>query len=157
QVSLNTERHLVARGQIAFPVLRVRADRYLRRYGLMRLGVLKKVRNHLCHTFHLGIGQFWINRQAEALTRGLFCYREITRFVAEMLISLLQMQRKRVMQRAADLVGLEMLFEFITARVANDVQMPRALGQIRLARQLQWGVRVQFSISLVDLPAGARP
>jgi len=44
------------------------------------------------HPLNLRVGQLGINRQAQALTRGLFRRREIAGFVAEVGIALLHVQ-----------------------------------------------------------------
>src|ERR1017187_4611017 len=69
----------------------------------------------------LRVGQFGENRQAEAFARGFFGDGKSAGLVAEIRIALLQMQRQRVMQRATDAVGFEVLLQIITARMTHDI------------------------------------
>ena len=67
------------------------------------------------------------------------------------------MQRQRIMQRAADVVGFEMLFQLVALRMADDVKMIRAFGVGRFERQLQRRVVQQFMIAMRDAAAFVRP
>ena len=54
----------------------------------------EKILDHLRHALDLRVGQFGINRQAQAFARGLFGDGKIAGLVAEVRVSLLQMQRQ---------------------------------------------------------------
>ena len=95
---------------------------------------------------NLFVGQFRINRQAQAFAGGLFRNRKIPRLVAERRVTLLQVQRQRIVQRATNLVRFKMFFQVITPWMAHYVQVINAFRKIRLARQLQRRVRQQFVI-----------
>src|SRR5258708_39785086 len=77
--------------------------------GNPRRTALEKVFNDFCDALKLCIRQFGVDRQTEALASSFFGDREITRFMAKVRIGLLQMQRQRIMERAADVVGFKML------------------------------------------------
>src|ERR1700692_3417633 len=72
---------------------------------------LEEISDDFHHTLDLCVGQFGINRQAQTFARGFFCHREITRLVAEAGVTFLQVQRQRIMQRAADAAGVEMFLQ----------------------------------------------
>src|SRR4051812_42988776 len=64
---------------------------------------------HFDDTLDLGFSQLRVNRQAETFAGGLLGNWEVAFFVSQMRVTLLQVQRKRIMQCAADLVSFEML------------------------------------------------
>jgi hypothetical protein len=65
---------------------------------------LEKILDDRDHALDLRVGQFRENRQAETFTRGFFGNGKIPGVVAEIRVTLLQVPRPRIMQRAADAV-----------------------------------------------------
>ena len=118
---------------------------------------VEKIPDDRRNPLELVIGQFGVNGKAEAFTRRLFGDGKIAWFMAEEGIALLQVQRERIVQRATDLIGFQMLLEFIAAGVAHGVNVINAFGVVRLARELQGGVGEQFMIPVGHAPALARP
>src|SRR5581483_3549726 len=77
--------------------------------------------------------------------------------VPERGITLLQVQWDWVMQGAADLMRFEMLFKFVAAGMAHDVQMVATFRVIGFERQLQRGIRKQFVVTMRHAAALLRP
>ena len=100
---------------------------------------MEKVPHNASHALNLGFGELGENRQAQAFARCFFGNGEIAGLVSEKGIRLLQMERQRVVQGAADVIGFEVLFEFIPAGMTHHVEVPRAFGIIRFPGQLQRG------------------
>src|ERR1041384_7004891 len=73
------------------------------------------------HPLDLFVRKLRINRQAENFARGFFGDGKISGFVAERGVALLQMERQRIMQRAADAVGFEMFLQLIATRMTHGV------------------------------------
>src|ERR1051326_8412618 len=96
---------------------------------------LKKLPNYSRHPLNLRVGKFGVNRQAEALAGGFFGDREVARVVSKMGVSLLQMQRQWVMQRAADVILLEPFLEFVAPWVAHHIEVPGAFSIVGLEGQ----------------------
>ena len=70
----------------------------------------KEIFDNFRHALDLRVGQFGINRQAQALARGFFGHGKIAGLVAEARVTFLQMQWQWIVQRAADAVGIEIFF-----------------------------------------------
>jgi len=97
----------------------------------------KEVLNHVGDSLDLCLGHFRVIGRLRHSRRGLFRNGEIAGFIAEIGVALLQVQRHRVMQGAADLIGFEMLLEFLAAGVAHDIEMVGAFGEVGFAWQLE--------------------
>jgi len=89
------------------------------------------------HAPQLLVGQAGINRQTEALARGLLRDGKIADFVAQVRVAFLEVQRQRVMKRATDSIGFEMLLSSSRRGMAHDVKVPRAFRVRGFAGQLQ--------------------
>ena len=89
--------------------------------------------------------------------RRLFGDGEAAGLVAEVRVAFLQIKRERIMERAADLIGLEVFFELITLGMAHDVKVINALGISSLVRELQRCAREEFVVTVGDAAAFAGP
>ena len=67
------------------------------------------------------------------------------------------MQRNRVKDAEANLIGLQMLRQFIPPRMTNHVEMPGALNALSFGGQRQLSARQQLGISTCDAATGFRP
>src|SRR2546423_6990351 len=122
-----------------------------------RLGRFEKVLNDVRNALDLSIRELRIDGQAQTFAGGFFGDGKVTLLISQMSIGLLQVEGERVMQSTADLVGLEMLFELIAARMAHYIQVPRTLRKGRFAGQLERSVRQQLVVTMGDTPTAAGP
>ena len=105
----------------------------------------------------LGVGQLGEDGEAEAFAGRFFGDGEVTLFVAEAGVALLEVQGNGVVQSTADFVGFEVLFEVITARVTDDVEVVAAFGACGFNRELQRGVGKKFVVAMSDTAATLCP
>ena len=98
---------------------------------------MEKFPHHAGHPLNLGFGKFWENRQTQAFARRLLGDREIAGPMPEEGVGLLQMERQRVVERAANVIGFQVLFEFVPAGMAHHVKVPGAFGIVCFPGQLQ--------------------
>src|ERR1044071_1281412 len=84
------------------------------------LSILKNLGNPVYNIILLFFSQLRINRQRERFFRCRFGLREVTLLVSEILETLLQVQRNRIVDLAADVVALQMLHQRITISRHTD-------------------------------------
>src|SRR5438093_12605515 len=90
----------------------------------------KEVLNNLPNRLDLRLRQLGVDRQTEAFAGGFLGDREIAGLVTEGGEALLQMEGQRIVQTAADAIGIEVSFQPIAPPTAPHVEMPCALGII---------------------------
>ena len=76
----------------------------------------------------LRIGQFRVDRQAEATFGRPFRDRIVAGLSPEFRETFLKVQGQRVMQRGPNAFGLEMLAQLVALGMAHDVEMVDAFG-----------------------------
>ena len=123
----------------------------------IRGSAFEEVADDAGNALEVVVGEFGINGKAEAFAGGFFSNGEIASAIAKGSVALLEVQREGVMEGTADLVGLEMLFQIVAARMADDVKVINAFGVAGFLWQLKRSVSKQFVIAMSDASAFAGP
>ena len=97
------------------------------------LSVLKKRFDRINYVFAHFAGGFRIDRQSQDFAGNCFGYRTISNLAAQIFETFLQVQTQRIVDRAADVVRLQIALEFIALAAfdQNTVLVVDVAGGVR--------------------------